>query len=443
MARRSKSSAPNPEPLESTSEAEQQTPDFFTQIQHLNPDDWQSGHKVYVYRTWPVIDKRDEQHYVAKLSEPFDEDVLLRNWGSGKYNLRLNNGKGETVSSKTVSLHNLAFPPKVSPDEVIQTDPRNERYFKVWPVAPQPIPAPADSAVQELSKLATKVLEREGSASAEGKQDALTGTLVKWALEQTSKERDASDPTRIAALLRELKSLLPQQQPGDGLAMVDRVMSIVEKLNPARTRAEAQDPLDYVDKVLTLADKLRPQPTGLAATGPEEGNLASVAAIVHEAADLLKNPLTIAMQVWAASKRPGPPPAGDLPVAPQQPAQPSPLQAVHSRLIGFLMANIKPMQRFFEDFVSGKLVDGEAIDGGDFAYWIYDFHGEEPLKDARTLGAATILASFKALPFWPQVAPYETKLAEFLDQVLKFEPPDEQENETEGPEDAPIDLTRS
>ncbi len=84
---------------------------------------------MYVYRCWPVIDRKEGQHFLAKLSEPFDEDLLLRTFGSGKYYLRLNNGKGNTVGSTTVSVHNLDHPPKVHPDEVVASDPQNERYY--------------------------------------------------------------------------------------------------------------------------------------------------------------------------------------------------------------------------------------------------------------------------------------------------------------------------
>jgi len=121
----------------------------------------------------PVIDKKDNEHFLCKVTEPFDEDYLMRNFGSGKYYLRLNNQRGETIASKTVSLHNPAFPPKVSPDEVVRTDPRNETYFKVWaPKEPAAATAPpsssaADStAVQELSKLLNKALEQRERGSA-------------------------------------------------------------------------------------------------------------------------------------------------------------------------------------------------------------------------------------------------------------------------------------
>ena len=52
-------------------------------VQGFATDDWQ-GKKVYLYRVWPVIDKKSDDHFIAKLSETFDEDYLLKNWGSGR-----------------------------------------------------------------------------------------------------------------------------------------------------------------------------------------------------------------------------------------------------------------------------------------------------------------------------------------------------------------------
>jgi hypothetical protein len=84
-------------------------PDFFQRLLQLAPEDWQNGNTVYTYRTWPVIDKRDNQHYLCKVSESFDPDYILRNFGSGKYFLQLNNGRGEKIASKTISLHKPDF----------------------------------------------------------------------------------------------------------------------------------------------------------------------------------------------------------------------------------------------------------------------------------------------------------------------------------------------
>jgi len=111
--------------------------------------------------------------------------------------------------------------------------------------------------------------QRERGSAADSAQSNLTGSLVQWALDQTGKEREINDPTKMAALLRELKSLLPSQQPPDGLALIEKVLAITEKLNPASREAQ-QDPLDYVEKAVNLVEKLRPQPVASGASGESQ-----------------------------------------------------------------------------------------------------------------------------------------------------------------------------
>ena len=57
---------------------------FFERLAQFNEDDWR-GFKLYVYRLWPGIDKKDSEHFLSKLNQPCDEDFLLSTFGSGKY----------------------------------------------------------------------------------------------------------------------------------------------------------------------------------------------------------------------------------------------------------------------------------------------------------------------------------------------------------------------
>jgi hypothetical protein len=419
--------------------------DFFEQLQAFSADEWQAGLKIYIYRTYPVIDRRDEAHFLAKISEPFDEDYVLRHFGSGKYHLRLNNRRGETLASKAVSIHNRDFPPKVAPGEVVESDPRNEAYFRAWPPAAQP-PQPADAgALAELSKLATKVLDQRQSTAPEGEQANLTNTLINWALTQTTKERDAADPTRITGLLKELKTLLPQQQPADGLALVDRVLSVAERLNPARPKSEAEDPLAYVSRVLSLADKLRPVQSPVIATG-DGGTITAVAAIVHEVGALLRDPLAIAAQMWAASKarnaagaqiparsqpRPAPAPVVALPVEPAGQAQadatqPSANTPPPPELIAVANQMTPVMLRWLFADAPG------AQQGADFAGFVCDGWGEENLTLIQGVGTAGLVELYRGSPFWATIAGVEAKFRDFVAAFVEWEPaPEEQQPESD------------
>jgi hypothetical protein len=116
-------------PMEQSSERSEVS--FFERLSQYNEDEWR-GLKLYVYRLWPVIDKKDSEQFLSKISQPCDEDFILSTFGSGKYYLRLNNSKGKTVASSTVSVYNQDRAPRVNPEEVVVSDPLNERYFKTW-----------------------------------------------------------------------------------------------------------------------------------------------------------------------------------------------------------------------------------------------------------------------------------------------------------------------
>jgi len=422
-----------------TNEQQKEESDFFQQLQQISVEGWQAGYKVYVYRVWPVIDKKDNEHFLCKVTEPFDEDYLMRNFGSGKYYLRLNNQRGETVASKTVALHNPAFPPAISPDEVVRTDPRNETYFKVWaPKEPAAATAPpsssaADStAVQELSKLLNKALEqRERGSAADSAQSNLTGSLVQWALDQTGKERESNDPTKIAALLRELKSLLPAQQPPDGLALIEKVLAITEKLNPASREAQ-QDPLDYVEKAVNLVEKLRPQPVASGASGESQMGswqeffqpvlpslIGALAPLVPAVAQMMlaKNGRPQQGPQVSPVVAPVPAPAG-APPADGQPQQQHTAQAP-GQDFAEMAANMSPL------IFNAMAQPGRT--GADLADSVVMLFGPLRYQQIAALGKETLLAFLQSHPLWQQLGPLQARVPEFIEEFIAYQEPEDEE----------------
>jgi len=422
-----------------TNEQQKEESDFFQQLQQISVEGWQAGYKVYVYRVWPVIDKKDNEHFLCKVTEPFDEDYLMRNFGSGKYYLRLNNQRGETVASKTVALHNPAFPPAISPDEVVRTDPRNETYFKVWaPKEPAAATVPpsssaADStAVQELSKLLNKALEqRERGSAADSAQSNLTGSLVQWALDQTGRERENNDPTKMAALLRELKSLLPSQQPPDGLALIEKVLAITEKLNPASREAQ-QDPLDYVEKAVNLVEKLRPQPVASGASGESQMGswqeffqpvlpslISALAPLVPAVAQMMlaKNGRPQQGPQVSPVVAPVPAPAG-APPADGQPQQQHTAQAP-GQDFAEMAANMSPL------IFNAMAQPGRT--GADLADSVVMLFGPLRYQQIAALGKETLLAFLQSHPLWQQLGPLQARVPEFIEEFIAYQEPEDEE----------------
>lgn len=133
-----------------------------------------------------------------------------------------------------------------------------------------------------------------------------------------------------------------------------------------------------------------------------------------------------------------------LPAPNGQPAAPDPLEPLRQKVGGFLGANIGPLQKRFEAFVKGEPRDPDDaqygnVDGSDFALWVHEEHGNQILQDARALGSANITAMFRNSPYWPAIAAHETKFAQFLDQILAFQPDEEEKPKDE--EEKPVDLT--
>lgn len=126
-------------------------------------------------------------------------------------------------------------------------------------------------------------------------------------------------------------------------------------------------------------------------------------------------------------------PQAQLPAG-QQPPAPGSIQMLQMEVGQYLTINIKPVQTAFEHFLKHTPRDPDdpnegAMDGTDLAQWIYDNHGEEPLKKARQLGSAQIVAMFKASQYWPALAQHEVKLGEFLDDLLAYKPEADEQDE--------------
>jgi hypothetical protein len=238
-------------------------PPFWEFIHSLN-DRWATeGIVCYAYRLLPVIDRRETEHFLAKFTEDFDEDTLLRNFGSGKYLLQCNNGRGKTLHRRVVSLHNLDFPPRVNPEEIVASDPRNEVYLRTWAKKPD---AAAGQGNKESSKGETAEILREVFE----KGAKIDPTLVElW--KEASSQRDA-----LAKLLAEQKQTAPAPPPpqpnlleiltqvkqlqGDPLFMLGKLKEFFPSPKERELSSSDQappDPLDNLQKMLAVFEKAR------------------------------------------------------------------------------------------------------------------------------------------------------------------------------------------
>jgi hypothetical protein len=217
---------------------------FFNRLRQMTEDDW-SRHRVYAYRRWPRISKSDEPHYIGVHREPIDEEFIKAMYGSGRYALKLNNEK-RTVDEHPLEIMDLACPPKLSPDELVDC-PENERYHKLWPAEEKKKPAEGSAdaaAVQELAGLLKTAMADRGKPEA----DEVKSTLISWALKQTSRERQENSPAALASLIEALKGVLPVQakessnQKSEALAIIAAMKDLAPKAqNPIEILQQAKD----------------------------------------------------------------------------------------------------------------------------------------------------------------------------------------------------------
>jgi hypothetical protein len=245
---------------------------FFNRLKQLGDDDW-DRFQVYVYRRWPRISVNDKPHYIGTHRTAVDEEFIRGNYGSGRYQLRLNDAKG-TVDQTSLEIQDLSHPPKVSPDELIDC-PENQRYFKLWPTA-TPKGADAvngnDSAVRELAGVIKTMLAKKETSTEDAEGKKALSSLIDWALKQKEKEREQNSPGAFAGLVREIKDILPAPAPpapAPPQPDMAGILRLAKELQPPPAPnalqlleqakglfSPPQDDLAHIDRLLSIADKL-------------------------------------------------------------------------------------------------------------------------------------------------------------------------------------------
>jgi hypothetical protein len=248
-------------------------PNFFSRLAQMSDTDWER-HRIYVYRRWPQITRDDSPHYIGVHRQAIDEEFVKNLYGSGRYLLKLNDPK-RTIDQTALEIQDLAFPPKVSPDELVSC-PENERYFRLWPQESQ---KPAGNGSRQRDDVAEII-----RAARDGNK--LDPTVIAWLQDMANRrddlaaklaERPVKNPAGdLAELLAALKTVLPSQpapaadplqivnavlaatrKEGD-IDLVDRVWKFFERVQTAaKPRGDEEDPLEKLTKHIDAMSKLK------------------------------------------------------------------------------------------------------------------------------------------------------------------------------------------
>lgn len=457
------------------SEAPLKKPTFYDKVKRIPKEDWGTRAYIYVYCWEPICNLKmgGENKYLVRLGQPlYDEQLLMVDYGSGKYHLKLvyrkpGGNDGDTVDTTEVEVYNPKYPPKI-PRSVWMNDPRNEKWAALLPKEEPPVQPTGLGTVTDAFETFTKIRK--------DMREEITPAAL-------PPPPPPVDPVaQFRSMLQTAKEMMPPPQaPATDNKVLDTVVQLMMKQLDAsqsetkELRAEMREMMrtnkaDHGDSsfegMIDKFEKIAPKLQGILGLGGEK-----LTDVVHGRKrdwwqELLINAAPQAMpglnalmgaaaNYFMAPKGPGlgaPPANGQQQTLPapangtgqQQPtATADPLQPLRTKVGGFLQANLKPMQKYFESYVKGELSDPDdpesKIDGEDFAIWVDDAFGSESLTDARSLGSANIVAMFQVSPYWAAIAPVEAKFREFLDQALRYTPM--AQDQPEGAEGKPVDLT--
>jgi hypothetical protein len=384
---------------------------FFERLAQFTEDEWR-GLKLYVYRLWPVIDKKDSEHFLSKLSQPCDEDFLLSTFGSGKYYLRLNNSRGKTIASSTSNVYHQDHAPRVNPEEVVVSDPLNERYFKTWGKKEDPPKASAENGgnVLDFAKAAMQT-------AAQGNRGPALDPEVFNLFKEATKERD------------NLAKQLSEKQPVatvDPLAMLEKLLGTMERLRKGTEPVPQKpvDPLESLNQAMSLVERVQkinaPAPTSESSSVWASVLAAAVPALAPALAQLVQGfmmrapsaPASMAPPRQVVSSQAGSPAPGSQPeaaaiaVPEQSPAEVSP------NSLGAVLQQIYP-------YLMTALSQGQS--GSEFASGLVTFQGEALYRVIANMGTDAIIGTIKSDPgIGSMLAPHEKQVREFVDDFIAY-----------------------
>ena len=247
---------------------------FFARLPKYPPSDWERL-KLYLYRLAPITDRTAGGNPVKFLTiyrEAIDEEMVLKEWGSGKYRCLLNRmqEKGESIPIDRVEfeIENLNFPPKVPPGEWVD-DPRNRRW--AWanakdeasksstPATPSPPAGPTLGEIVTAVKGIADMTRANQPAPPPKEESPFAKIDLVGLMEKT---QAANNPSAILAAAKEIAAIAKPEKSGDS----ELLLKLIDKLIPAASNpgaaVAAPDPVaqlkTYADMAKTMREAFGP-----------------------------------------------------------------------------------------------------------------------------------------------------------------------------------------
>jgi hypothetical protein len=301
------------------------------------------GTTTMVYRLEPVISRPARQHCIGQHVGCFSRDQVFREYGSGVYQFYVKDANKKPLYTESSSFHNLNYPPKLDPLELVISDPKNQPYLQMFKKATESkSPSAADAARKD------DIAEILRAHSEGNKVDP---QVISW-LQDLGDKRDvlaaklaeasARNPTAdFAELVKAVKDLMPDHSASvtvDPLAIVDKVLSIqnraetdvekvwklVERAQGRAQPAEAPNPINTIKETLGMVSQFKElfksevSPTVITSDGMGlEGWQALTSSVMQSLPEALKGFAAVVSAFKSGTPPPAAPPANVPPAAPR------------------------------------------------------------------------------------------------------------------------------
>jgi hypothetical protein len=253
---------------------------------------------VYVYRTWPRIDRQkidpEAYKYSDKMDKAFPDAALwrqemLHRYGSGNYKLILNDSAGSSKSvgqTMIADLRDADYPPVIeNMDELVMDDPTNQSFIEslrqkgLMPGENALAQAEATEALTgTIDRLTTKLIERKpepvqaqpqpGAADTAKAAMDMARDVFKQGMDLGKETVTAQADAIVAKAKAEADGIAARataateaQNPAQSLGMLTQLIDLVQKITPKPTEvahmAPAQDLTALVTSLMARGDALQ------------------------------------------------------------------------------------------------------------------------------------------------------------------------------------------
>lgn len=276
------------------------TPDEFIAMMDAIPQEAWPHHSIFIWRCDPIFDNTNggrEPKYIALQTQRVTEDSLKLAYGSGTYKLVLKD-RSTLLAVGYITIDDMDHPPHMPPGDWL-INPRNQKWLPWKPViekwwaqylkstTAQPNGnGTGDASTGELTKLISTLVHQQTNRPPESSENKeLTGTLVKWALEQTKEQRKEDSPSKFTEMVTAFKSLVPPPPPPvphddsmtkflldrlgkleeSNTALMSRLIDVVQKQNappppPPSAIDQVKQVTDIIAAVSGIAQPSEPKP---------------------------------------------------------------------------------------------------------------------------------------------------------------------------------------